>query len=1206
MSEFVHLHLHTEYSLLDGACRLDVVTGRSADGTSIHRKPLAEALAARGMKAAAITDHGNMYGVYTFVTTMQEKGIKPIIGCEFYTCKDLYAKTSQNKEYNHLILLAKNEEGYKNLLKLTTKSFIDGFYYKPRIDLNYLAKHSKGLICLSACLAGVIPQFLLENRFEEAVEYAKTLKNLFDEGDFYIELQDHGMEEQKRILNGLVEVARRVGVKTVATNDVHYIEREDSEAHDTLLCCQMKKSKNDPARMRFETDQFYLKTADEMAELFGWCPEAIESTVEIAQKCVFNFKTKQSGHLIPPYSNSEMGLRTADRYLHDLAYQKIGDRYEVITDDIKNRLDYELSVISECGFSSYFLIVWDFINEARKKGIPIGPGRGSGVGSIVAYAIGITQVDPLKYNLIFERFLSKERVSMPDFDIDICCERRAEVIEYVEQKYGKQNVAKIIAYSTMATKAAIKDVARAFDISYQTVNEWMKLVPFGMTIADCLEGGGAPELAALYKENPEAKRVIDEARKLEGMPRQVSTHAAGVVICSEPVVDHVPLQRNKEDITTQFDKTQVETLGLLKMDFLGLVTLTDISKALSYIKADKGVEIDFGNLKYDDPEVFKLFASGDCEAVFQFESAGMKKFMSRLKPDCLEEIIAGNALFRPGPMQYLDRYVEGKRNPERVRYAHPVLKDILGVTYGCIVYQEQVMQIARDLAGFTFGGADVMRRAISKKKLDKLLEMKTLFVDGGEMSTDQGKVYVPGAVKNGVEKKVAEDLFDQILQFSSYAFNKSHAAAYSVLAYQTAYLKCYYPLHFMVAVINNRIDKSDELKHYMGYMRQKNVKFLPPDVNRSQTLFTIEGDCVRFGLMGIKNVGLTAIDEIIRERQTNGKYKDLRDFISRNDLVNKRMLESLIKGGAFDCFEQTRATLIASYSRIADVAASEKKHKNSAQLSLFDELLEDIPVSYDILPEYDNRTLLLMEKEVLGMYISGHPLDEYRERLLSYDFDTSQIYLKPETQEDVKGDDEENGDIQKDAEIASEAQAQEDEETYDTAAPLNMEYQGRRVRFGGLFSDLAKKMPKNGTNSFVVGQIEDLSGSINFSVFAPNTEKYAAYLQTQSPVEVEGRLDLRDEREPKIIIDKICPLSSAQSQRQNNAILCVLIDGYQQKSLVDRVLSMYPGDVPVKQQIAVSEGYRLTIPKEKVSLTDELLLRLKNILGEKHIKIIDK
>lgn len=1190
MSDFVHLHLHTEYSLLDGACRLDVVTGKSADGQTIHKKPLCDALKERKMKAVAITDHGNMYGVYTFVSSLKNEGIKPIIGCEFYTCHDLTKKTSREKEYNHLVLLAKNEEGYKNLLKLTSKSFIDGFYYKPRIDLNYLSKHSRGLICLSGCLAGVIPQLLLENRFDEAVEYANRLKSLFDDGDFYIEIQDHGLDEQKKILNPLVAVAKRAGVKVVATNDVHYIEREDSEAQDTLLCCQMKKSKNDPSRMRFETDQFYLKSADEMTELFDWCPEAIESTIEIADKCNFEFKTKVDENYIPLYTNDEMGLRTADQYLKDIAFENIKKRYKEVTPEIKERLEYELAVISECGFSSYFLIVWDFIQSARKKGIPIGPGRGSGVGSIVAYSIGITQVDPLRYNLIFERFLSKERVSMPDFDIDICCERRPEVIEYVEKKYGKENVAKIIAYSTMATKAAIKDVAKAFDLPYQTANEWMKTVPNGMTIADCLdEVNGIPDFKKLYNENAEAKRIIDEAKNLEGMPRQVSTHAAGVVICKDPVVDHVPLQRNKEDITTQYDKTQVEELGLLKMDFLGLVTLTDISKALDYIKADKGVEINFDDMTYDDPEVFKLIASGDSEAVFQFESAGMKKFMGKLKPDCLEEIIAGNALFRPGPMQFLDRYIEGKRNPDKVYYAHPKLKEILGVTYGCIVYQEQVMQIACALAGFSFGGADVMRRAIGKKKKDVLLKMKTLFVSGGEMKTDQGTVYVPGAVKNGVTKDVAEMLFEQILQFSSYAFNKSHAAAYSVLAYRTAYLKCYYPEYFMVAVINNRIEKSDELKHYMGYMKQKGMNFLPPDINRSQKHFTIENGSVRYGLMGIKNVGLTAMDEIILERTTHGQYQDLRDFVMRNDCVNKRMLENLIKGGAFDCFKQTRATLIASYNRIADQAASDKKRRDSAQLSLFDDLIEDIPVTYDYLEEYDKKKLLLFEKEVLGMYISGHPLEEYKDELKKYSFNTSMIFAKKESAED----EEEIKDLIED----------EESETEETVF-INRELQGNRVKFGGIFTDITKRMTKTGNNSFVVGLIEDLAGSLNFALYAPNHEKFAALLQTENPVEVEGRLDLRDDSEPKIVIEKISLLK--ENKETSDATLWVLLNGKGLFDLLDKIFSLFPGQTEAKAQIIVEGGYRVEKFQSKVAVCDELLSRLNNVVGQDKVKIVSR
>lgn len=1197
MSKFVHLHVHTEYSLLDGACRLEVATGKTAEGSTKYAYPLREALKAKGMNAVAITDHGNMYGVYTFVKTLQGHGIKPIIGCEFYTCNDLYKKTSENKEFNHLVLLAKNEEGYKNLMKLNSKAFIDGFYYKPRIDLEYLKKHSKGLVCMSACLAGVIPQLLMQDRFDEAVEYAISLKEIFDDGDFYVELQDHGLVEQKRIMNSLVEVARKAGVKVVATNDVHYIEQEDSEIQDTLLCCQMKKSKNDANRMRFETDQFYLKSPKEMQELFDWCPEAISSTVEIAEKCNFDFKTKVAEHFIPPYANDEIGTRTADQYLRDLANERIVTRYGAITEEIQARLDYELSVITECGFSSYFLIVWDFINEAKKMGIPIGPGRGSGVGSIVAYAIGITQVDPLKYNLIFERFLSKERVSMPDFDIDICCDHRQDVIDYVERKYGKNNVVKIIAYSTMATKAAIKDVARAFDVPYQTANEWVTCIPFGMNIAECLDQEkGSPEFIKLYKENLDAKKVIDEAVKLEGMPRQVSTHAAGVVICSEPVVEHVPLQRNKEDITTQFDKVQVEALGLLKMDFLGLVTLTDIAKALNYIKEDKGVDIDFSKMEYDDPEVFKLIASGDCEAVFQLEGGGMKKFMSKLKPDCLEEIIAGISLYRPGPIQFLDQYVEGKLRPEKVTYAHPLLKDILGVTYGCIVYQEQVMQIARSLAGFSFGGADVMRRAMSKKKVDILLKMKSLFVEGGEMGTDQGTVTVPGAVKNGVPKDVANALFEQILKFSQYAFNKSHAAAYAVLSYRTAYLKCYYPLHFLVAVLNNRLTKSDDLKHYMSYMKQKAVVFLSPDINRSEQGFTIANDCVRFGLMGIKNVGFTAIDEIIAERKQNGDYKDMRDFATRNSFVNKRMVENFIKGGAFDCFGQTRATMLASYNKIFDIVASERKNRDTAQLSFFDTgLIEDMPVTYDILPEYDNKKLLAYEKEVLGMYVSGHPLEEYKNEMSRYGFDTSMIYVKSD--EVVIDDESENADELKIVE--------EEEEKLS----INTEYANQYVKFGGIFTEIEKKISKARSQVFYVGQIEDLTGTLNFSIFAPNCDKYAEFLQMENPVEVEGKLNLTYADEPKIVINRISNLIQNKATFANaDDVLWVKLEDKNQKSLVQSVLLTYPGHTTVKAQVVLGKGQEDGVVQfnTAVDMSDELMLRLRNILGEKNIKVLSK
>lgn len=1194
MRDFVHLHLHTEYSLLDGDVRLDMIKGK-VDGKTIHVQPLKDKLLEHKMNAVAITDHGNMFGIYKFVESLKGSGIKPIIGCEFYTAPNMHDRVNNTR--NHLVLLAKNDIGYRNLMKLISKANVEGYYYKPRIDLECLKQHTEGLICLSGCLAGAIPQLLLQNRFEDAVIYANKMKKMFTDGDFYIEIQDHGIPEQKRVLNPLIEVAKQAGVKVVATNDVHYIEQDDAEIHDTLLCCQTKAYKSDPRRMRMQGEEFYLKSKEEMNELFGWIPEALDSTIEIVEKINFEFQTVITPPFIPPYTNDEMNGRTNDEFLRDLAWERIHTRYDEITDEITERMEYELKVIIECGYSSYFLIVWDFINEARKVGISIGPGRGSGVGSIVAYSIGITEVDPLKYSLIFERFLSKERVSMPDFDIDICFKRRQEVIDYVEDKYGKANVTKIAAYSTMATKAVIKDIARVYEIPYATANEWVKLIPDNMTIADCLGKNGeaaVPDFLALYQSSLEAKRVIDEAAKLEGMPRQMSMHAAGVVICTDPVDEHVPLFRNKEDIVTQFDKTQIEALGLLKMDFLGLKTLTDISEALKYIKEDKGVDIDFDKLGYDDSEVYKLLASGDCEAVFQLESGGMKKFMSELKPDCLEEIIAGISLYRPGPIQFLGQYIEGKQHPEQIEYAHPMLKDILEVTHGCIVYQEQVMQIARKLAGYTFGGADLMRRAMAKKKKEVLIAQKSLFIHGGEMHTDQGAVQIVGAVANGVPEDVADKLFEQILKFSAYAFNKSHAAAYSVVAYRTAYLKRYYPIHFIIAVANNRIANSDEVKHYISYLKEKGTPFLKPDINKSKSLFTIENNSVRFGLLAIKNVGQTAIEEILEERERNGTYKDMLDFLTRNSSINKRMMENLIKAGACDCFNQSRATLLASFTKMFDIAAQERKNRFSEQISFFDDgLIDDVVVTYSVMPkELDKKVFLSYENEVLGMYLSGHPLDDFKNELKHFNFDTSKLYVKEDMINALAADvDEEN-------------ENSESEEKSN----LNLDLANRKVRFGGLFTLITKKLTRSGDSTFYIGKIEDLSGVIDFAMYGYTVRRYEKFLQTEEPVIVDGKLDFRNESEPKIVIDKLQYLQPMEDKKAStaNKVLWVKLEDKNLWNLIENVLCMFEGDTPVKAQVNIGGKDKAFLFPSSVETSDELMNRLYNILGENNVMLVSK
>ena len=1184
MTDFVHLHLHTEYSLLDGAVRLVKAVPDPKDPKKTQKlHPLADALKARGMNAVAITDHGNMYGVYTFVATMRADGIKPIIGQEFYVADDMYAKTADVlKQRYHLILLAKNMTGYKNLMKLSSMAFVDGFYMKPRIDLNVLSQHSEGLICLSACLAGQIPHLILQGKYNEAKEIAIRMRDMFEPGDFYIELQDHHLDEDKIVMNPLCRLAKEIGVKVVATNDVHYIEKEDADLQDTMMCITLGCKKNEINPARFTGSEFYLKSGEEMEELFSWCPEAIASTREIADKVEDYFVLKHSS-IIPKYTCKEMEDLGYDeeKYLRYLAYKGIAKKYDTITEEIKTRLEYELGVIHNCGFDGYFLIVWDYVHAAQEMGIPVGPGRGSGCGSIVAYSIGITDIDPLKYQLLFERFLSAERVSMPDFDVDFCFVRRQEVIDYCIEKYGKDNVSQIIAYSTMSAKAVVKDVARVLDVPYNEANNWVKEIPVGKVLLPqlFLEGNEfySPDFKKLYETNESAKRCIDIAMQLEGMPRQTSMHAAGVVICKDPVVEHCALSRNGQVITTQFDKAIVEELGLLKMDFLGLKTLTDIDEALKLIKEDKGVELDFHKLGYEDPGVYKLIGSGDCEAVFQLESGGMKKFMAQLQPENFEDVTAGISMYRPGPMQFIDLFLNGKRNPEKVVYDDPRLEEILGNTYGCIVYQEQVMQIAQKLAGFSFGGADIMRRAISKKKLEILQKMREIFLHGGTLEGDKTGKYVEGAIANGVSESLANKLFDEILKFASYAFNKSHAAAYTFLTYQTAYLKLYYPTHFIVAVVNNRITNADEVKHYMNYLKRKGVKVLPPDINRSQKHFSIDGDDVRYGLMGIKNVGESAVEYLLEERKTNGAFKDIRDFLDRcGGQVNKRMIESLIKGGAFDCFGKARATLMASYERIMDTVLGDKKNKLTGQVSLFDELIEDDEIKYSEVREYDKAQRLSYEKEVLGMYISGHPLDEYEDTNNEFNFDTSQILV--------------------------ESVGEDGEQTMVADQSL----EGKFVRFGCIVSSFEKKTTSKQLK-FAVGRLEDRMGSVAFSMFPKAYERYGEHLQGDGPVKVTGRIDLKDESEPKVIIDTVEPWTNAKSSSGASSTLYVLILNQSDKELVLKALEMHPGKTPVFAQMKDATGKAVLVNlKRSVTIDEELLHKLQFILGEKNIKITHK
>lgn len=1191
MTDFVHLHLHTEYSLLDGAVRLVKQSPAPTDDDKDKTKkshPLALALEERGMNAVAMTDHGNMFGAYTFVQTLREHKIKPIIGQEFYVADDMYAKTPEVlKQRYHLILLAKNETGYNNLMYLSSLAFKDGFYMKPRIDLDHIKEHSEGIICLSACIAGQVPRLLIANHYEEAKACAIRMRDIFAPGDFYIELQDHDIEEEKKVLNQLYQIAKEIGVKVVATNDVHYIDKKDADYQDTMMCITLGIKKDEVNPARFPNNEFYLKTGDEMAELFSWCPEAIASTREIADKVEDYFCLKRKP-IIPRYTNEEMCGRDEAQYLRDLAWEGIKKKYPVVTDEIKQRVEYELGVIHKCGYDGYFLIVWDYVHQAQKMGIPVGPGRGSGVGSIVAYSIGITDVDPLRYQLLFERFLNEERVSMPDFDVDFCFVRRQEVIDYCVNKYGEDAVSQIIAYSTMTAKAVVKDVARVFDIPYNEANAWVKTMPGGKYLIQQLLNPEcsvySSDFTELYNANPIFKNIVDVSIELEGMPRQTSMHAAGVVICAQPVNTVCAQSRNGEFITTQFDKNVVENVGLLKMDFLGLKTLTDINEAIKLIKEDKGVDIDFHKLGYEDPKVYKLISSGDCEAVFQLESGGMKKFMAQLQPDCLEDVMAGISMYRPGPMQFIDEFLAGKRNPQGVVYAHPLLKGILENTYGCIVYQEQVMQIAQKLAGYSFGGADIMRRAISKKKLEVLQQQKQIFINGGVLADDATKKYNCGAVANGVPADVAETLYNQILKFASYAFNKSHACAYTFLTYQTAYLKCYYPIHYIVAVVNNRISNADEVKHYMNYLKSTGVKILSPDINKSREHFSIEGNNVRYGLMGIKNVGEAAMEYVLTERK-NGPFKDIKDFLERcQGQVNKKMVESLIKGGAFDSFGKNRATLIASYEKIMDMAAGDKKGKAEGQMSLFDMFDEPEEIKYCEMEEYTKMQKLSYEKEVLGMYITGHPLDEYFDTKKEFNFDTSTLY--------VEGVDDDG----------------------NPTKVVDQKLSGKFVKFGCIVSSFEKKLTSK-QQKFAVGKLEDMSGTVAYAMYANAFEKYGSYLECDSPIKVSGRIDLRDEAEPKINIDTIELWSDETSAKaldketkveKTEGILYILISDKAQKTLVDGVLDAYPGKTQVQIQTKVHDKYKLFALPQRVTVTDKLLSQLQNIVGSKNVKYVEK
>ena len=1151
---FVHLHIHSEYSLLDGANRIKDLPVRAKE---------------LGMNAIAITDHGVMFGAIDFYKACKANGVKPIIGCEVYVAprgrKDKEPKIDE--KYNHLILLAKNNEGYKNLAKLVSLGFIEGFYYKPRIDKEILEKYHEGIICLSACLAGEVNQAILNNNIEEAKKVALWFKNLFGE-DYYLEVQNNGIKEQVLVNQKLVDLSRELNIPLVATNDAHYLKKEDAYNHEVLLCIQTGKKMTDEDRMRFDTDELYVKSPEEMIEYFKNIPEAIENTVKIAEKCNVEF---EFGHTILPNYDVPEQYSTHYDYLESLTQAGLAKRYgQNITKEIQDRAQYELSVIKKMGYVDYFLIVWDYINYAKTHNIPVGPGRGSGAGSIVAYSIGITDIDPIKYNLIFERFLNPERISMPDFDVDFCYEKRDKVIEYVCDKYGKENVSQIITFGTMSARMVIRDVGRALDVPYAETDKLAKMIPneLHITIKKALEQNR--ELKELYENDATVKKLIEIAMALEGMPRQASTHACGIVITKEPVVNYVPLYMRDNTISTQYIMTTLEELGLLKMDFLGLRTLTVIQDTIDLVKKDKCIDVEFDK-DMNDPKVYKLWQDGNSVGIFQFESQGMTNFMKELKPDCLEDIIAGVSLYRPGPMDQIPRYIANKKDPEHAVYTHPALKPILEVTYGCMVYQEQVMQIVRDLAGYSLGRADLVRRAMGKKKLDVMAKEREIFING--QLDENGNIVVPGCVRNGIDAESANKIFDEMAEFAKYAFNKSHAAAYAVVSYRTAYLKAYYPAEFMAATLNSFLGNLDKIPDYIEECKRLNIQILKPDINKSYTKFTVDNEKIRFGLGSIKNVGTAAVDEIVEERTKNGEFKDFADFCERiKDLsVNKKCVESLTKAGAFDNFEQTRSTLIASYETIIDTIPNSDKKSFDGQVSMFDltpvenKKIDEIKYNYTILPEYTEKEMLFMEKEMLGIYISGHPLEKIKSQIeLQTTINTYQM-------KKINSDIEETG--------------------------MSEFEDNQFVKYAGIVTSVKKKYTKtNKLMAFIT--VEDMYGPTEVIVFENCYQNCANILVEDSIILVEGRLSVREDEDTKIVARDIKEFGI-----QKKKILSINITELDEesKNKLRGAIKFFCGDKN-NMPIQIINGDKKDLAGG-IYITDTILSELQELIGKERIKI---
>ena len=1066
---FAHLHVHTEYSLLDGSNKITEYVARVKE---------------LGMNSAAITDHGVMFGVIDFYRAAKAAGINPVLGCEVYVAPNSrFDKEAGAKDdrYYHLVLLAENNQGYANLMKIVSKGFVEGFYYKPRVDLELLNEYHEGIIALSACLAGEIPRYLVRGLYEEAKEAALRYEGIFGKGNFFLELQDHGIPEQRLVNQQLLRMSQETGIELVATNDVHYTRDSDAEPHDILLCLQTGKKLTDEDRMRYEGGQYYVKSPEEMKALFPYAPQALENTQKIADRCHVEIefgKTK-----LPQYDVPDG--KTAWEYLNELCWSGLEKRYHLVTKELKARLEYELNTIKTMGYVDYFLIVWDFIHYARSQGIAVGPGRGSAAGSLVSYTLGITKLDPIRYNLLFERFLNPERVSMPDIDVDFCFERRQEVIDYVVRKYGKDRVAQIVTFGTLAARGVIRDVGRVMDLSYAMVDSIAKMIPseLNITIDKALKANN--DLKQLYDNDEQVKKLIDMSRRLEGLPRHTSMHAAGVVISQKSVDEYVPLSRAGDgSITTQFTMTTLEELGLLKMDFLGLRTLTVIQNAVRLAEKSTGKTIDIDKIDYDDKAVLDSIGTGKTEGVFQLESAGMKSFMKELKPQSLEDVIAGISLYRPGPMDFIPQYIKGKNNPESIHYDCPQLEPILDATYGCIVYQEQVMQIVRNLGGYTLGRSDLVRRAMSKKKAAVMAKERQNFVYGNE---EEG---VPGCIANGISEQVANKIYDEMTDFAKYAFNKSHAAAYAVVSYQTAYLKYYYPVEYMAALMTSVIDFPAKVAEYILTCRQMGISILPPDVNQGESGFSVDGTNIRYGLSAIKSIGKPVISGLVEERKARGPYKTLQDFIERlpSRDMNKRVIENFIKAGALDGLPGSRKQKMMIYVQILDTINQEKKNTMAGQMTLFDLAPEEEKESFLIkLPnvgEYDKEQLLSFEKEVLGVYISGHPLEKYeamwRKNISAV---TADFML-----------DEETG--------------------------VSRVKDGEKVVVGGMLTAKTIKHTKTGkTMAFVT--LEDLVGTVEVVIFPRDYENNRNMLEEDSKVFIQGRVSTEDDRPSKLICERV-------------------------------------------------------------------------------------